>query len=404
MAFVKYALPALAVAQAVLAAGGLTFNADCGSGSTIKIASQTDADGYETCKTLNGSVELDEHISGTLTLNTVERIKGSLSCSNGANITSLSAPSLATIDDAFDLEGLTSLTELSFPDLTSVGDINFQALPLLSALTFTTGVTEAGSVSIVNTGLNSLDGISLKTVGSFVITENTQLQTVNVNNLKNATNLINFAGNMESLDVSFPNLATGTNMTFRNVTSVSVPSLTTLTGQLGFWGNLFESFSAPNLTETGDLVFNDNAKLSNITMPVLKTVNGGFLITLNDDLDDINFPDLQTVTGAIDFSGEFNQASLPSLKNVRGGFNMQSTGNFSCTTFDKWKGTIIHGTYECKTTSHPTTSDGSSGSSTTTSSSNSSSTTTKSAAVLTAANLPSMGVAALFGLLVQYIL
>lgn len=222
-------------------------------------------------------------------------------------MTGLSASSLNSIGDTFKLTGLTTLTTLSFAALTKVGSIEFTALPQLQSLDFTKGVTEAGSVVITNTGLSSLNGISLETVGGFDITENTNLKTVNVNNLKNATALINFAGNMDGLEIEFPNLGTGQNMTFRNVSSVSVPSLEKLKGQLGFWGNKFQSFSAPNLTETSDLIFNDNSKLSNISMPVLKTVNGGFQIARSDKLNVIDFPKLETVTGAIDFSGEFNE-------------------------------------------------------------------------------------------------
>lgn len=133
------------------------------------------------------------------------------------------------------------------------------------------------------------------------------MKSVNVNNLTNATGLINFAGNMDSLEIELPNLLSGTNMTFRNVSSVSVPSLANLTGQMGFWGDSFESFSAPNLTDTGDLVFNGNSKLNNLSMPEIQNVNGGFQITRNDKLSSISFPKLEEVTGAIDFSGSFDE-------------------------------------------------------------------------------------------------
>ncbi|KAL4785769.1 GPI-anchored cell wall organization protein-domain-containing protein [Aspergillus varians] len=400
MAFIKYALPALAAANAVFAAS----SDKCGSGDTIKINSQSDLDGYNTCETLDGDVELGTSFAGSVIINGVQRIKGALTSNGGDNITSISAPTLTTIDDAFHLEGVTRLTSLDFPQLTSVGEIDFQAVPVLQDLGFTKGVTKAGSVSIVNTGLTSLDGISLNAVGSFIVTDNKELEKVDVNNLKNATNLINFAGNYDELEILLPNLASGTNLTIRNVSSVSLPSLEKLEGQLGFWGNTFSSLSAPNLTETGDLVIEGNSKVANLSLPALETVNGGFLITRNDKLSSINFPKLATISGAIDFSGAFDSAKLPSLKNVRGGFNMQSTGNFSCDTFNSWKDNTIHGTYKCESEAKsPTTADGTSGSSTTSSGSSSSS-PSDDAAILTAANVPAMGLAAVFGALVQYVL
>ncbi|KAL2867879.1 GPI-anchored protein Ecm33 [Aspergillus lucknowensis] len=399
MAFIKYALPLLAAAQAV-------FAADCGDGDTIRIRSQSDLDKYNTCETLEGDVELDKGLVDAVTINGVQRIKGALTSNGADNITQLSAPSLETIDKTFHLQGLTRLTALDFPEINSVGELDFEAIPILQSLGFTKGITNAGGVSIVNTGLTSLDGISLNSVGRFIITDNTALETVDVNNLKNATNLINFAGNYKDLEISLPNLASGTNLTIRNVSTVSVPSLEKLEGQLGFWGNTFSSLSAPNLTEAGDLVFEDNARLSNISLPALETVNGGFLITRNDELNSIVFPKLATVTGAIDFSGAFDKASLPALKNVRGGFNMQSTGNFSCETFNSWKDNTIHGTYKCEAeTDNPTTSDGSSGSSTSSGGSGSDGSDDEDdAAVLTTANVPVMAAAAIFGMLFQYVL
>lgn len=301
MAFMKYLLPLLAIGQVAFA------DSSCGEGKTIKISSQGDADKYNSCKTLDGDVEVSEEVADTLSLNGIEKINGGLKVNGASNLTSLSAPEMSSVEDAFNLDGLTKLYTLSFGSLSKVGSIKWSALPQLQKLDFATGISEAGNVAITNTGLTSLKGISLNTVGDFDITENLDLKNVNVNNLTNATGLINFAGNMDSLEIELPNLASGTNMTFRNVSMVSVPSLHNLSGQIGFWGDSFESFSAPNLTETGDMVFNDNSKLSNLSLPVLETVKGGFRITRNDELSSISFPALETVTGAIDFSGSFDE-------------------------------------------------------------------------------------------------
>ena len=240
-------------------------------------------------------------------LNGVQRIAGSLTCEGASNMTDLIAPQLQTIDDTLHLEGLTSLTNLQMQSLTSVGGITFNALPNLQTLGFTEGVSKASDVKVMNTDLTNLDGINLKSVGNFIVTNNRHLKDVNVNELSNATGLINFAGNMAGLAIDFPNLFSGSNMTFINVSSVSIPSLHTLSGQLGFWGNTFEEFSAPNLTKASDVTFVGNEELRNISMPVLQQVNGGFQIARNDKLRNITFPGLETITGALDFTGKFDQ-------------------------------------------------------------------------------------------------
>ncbi|KAJ6123798.1 hypothetical protein N7471_011115 [Penicillium samsonianum] len=387
----KYILPALAASQAVFA------SSDCGD---TKIKTQSDADGINTCSIIKGDITIDKSYSGDLQLSGIEEITGGLISSGGQNVSSITAGSLTTIGKAFDLDGLTTLTLLDFAQLDSVGSINWEALPKLQSLSFAKGVTKAGDVSIANTGLTDLNGITLKTVGTFSIQNNRDLKTININNLVNATDLISFSGNFDTLEIDLPNLGTGTNMTFQNISSVSLPSLEKLTGQLGFWGTKFETFSAPNLTQTGDLIFKDNSKLSNISMPVLKTVGGGFTIARDDKLSTISLPNLQRVNGAIDFSGTFNKLALGALKDVEGSFNMQSTrGNFSCDDLKKLKSdNVIKGSFKCDATNNnPTSSNGGSG----TSSSSSSSTTSSGAAFMNGANVPVVGLAAVFGALAQ---
>ncbi|KAJ5665732.1 uncharacterized protein N7477_008180 [Penicillium maclennaniae] len=394
MSFVKYLLPALAATQ-------LAFASDSCGDTTV--SSQSDADALNSCTTVDGDIKIKSSFSGTLTLNGIQKISGSLTGSNCTALTSIIAPSLVTITDSFTLNEATLLTELSFAELTSVGAINWEALPALQSLTFPSGVTDAGDVVITNTGLTSLNGISLETVGKFQITDNTNLRTININNLKNATDLVNFAGNWNKLEIEFPNLASAYNMTFRNISSVSMPSLEKLKGQLGFWGTEFKSFSAPNLTTTADLTFNDNSALTNISMPVLKTVKGGFVVSRNDKLADIDLPELETVTGAIDFSGTFDTLNMGALQEVDGGFNVQSTnGTFACTTFKKMQSDgVIRGTYNCKaTTPDPTTSNGKSG---TTSSTSSSGTTATSSGAASSLAIPATGVAAFFLAFAQFL-
>lgn len=239
-------------------------------------------------------------------LDSIQQITGSLTCKNCPNLSSLSGSSLSAIGGDFVLNEVVGMTTLSFPMLTTVlGDINFIALSNLQTLGFTTGVTKAGGVHIENTILTSLDGISLRSVGKFEIQANNYLKSVNINNLMNATDEIDFSDNYTGLEIELPNLASGTNMTFRSVKAVSIPSLKKLTNALGLWNCEFDSFSAPNLTSVGDLTFFNNTQLSNISMPLLKTVDGGFEITKSDPLKNISFPALETVTGAVDFSGDF---------------------------------------------------------------------------------------------------
>jgi len=189
----------------------------------------------------------------------------------------------------------------------------------------------------------------------------------------NITESLIIDSNGNQLQVDLPNLIWAANMTIRNVSSFSVPSLAVVNGSLGFYENYFTSLAAPNLTAVGDtatliggVAIVANPSLSNISFPLLGKVGAQVQIANNSDLDSgVNFPDLTFVGGAIDFSGNFTTPLMPKLANVKGGFNVQSTANISCDAFATLLSEgDIQGTYDCATTADATTLDGSTGTST----------------------------------------
>jgi len=273
---------------------------------------------------------------------------------NATQLTSLSSATVNSISGIFHLDQLTVLSTLSFTQLSGVGSIEWSALPVLQQLTFPSFIKKATDVLITNTFLSSLEGLNLDTVRKLDINNNkflTQFST----QVANITGLLNIEANSQDLVVEFPNLETAANMTFRNVSSVSIPSLATVNGSLGFYGNYLQNLSAPNLTtlgstteqNTGSLAFVGNGDLTNISFPQLSFVSGAFQIANNTDLFNISFPALKTVRGAIDFAGNFSTPQLPALNNVAGGFNMQSTAQIDCGVYDKLHGNVIQGTYGC---------------------------------------------------------
>jgi hypothetical protein len=351
--FAKVLLPAFAVISVAAA----QTSAIC-SQPTATINSQADATALSNCATISGSVVVSSSASGVISIDGPQQIKGDLICQNAGGLTSLGSTSLGTITGAFTLTNLTLLSTLAMSDLQTVGSIVWTALPALSQLTFPATVTKANSITISNTFLSTLDGINIDTVQTLQIDNNNRLKTFSTQ-IANITSAVNINANGNSLDVSFPNLIWAANMTLRNVSTVSIPSLATVNGTLGFYGNYMTSIAAPNLTSVGStatgagsLAFVANGKLANLTMPLLKTVGGAVQIANNTALAAISFPSLTTVGGAIDFSGNFTTPNLPALVNVKGGFNIQSTQQIDCSTFsaEAGSGKVIQGTFICKTT------------------------------------------------------
>jgi hypothetical protein len=222
-------------------------------------------------------------------------------------MTGLSGAELNSIGGSFTLTGLTILSTLSFPSLTSVDSIDWTDLPGLQQLTFTQGVSTANNVVISDTQLNSLDGINLQTVENMDINNNPYLTLISTQ-IANVTQSLTIDANAQNLKVEFPNLIFAYNMTLRNISSISIPSLASVNTTIGFYGDYLTSVIAPNLTSVGgDLAFVANAELTNISLPALTTVGGGVTIANNSALMTIDgFSSLKT-TGAINMSGNFSR-------------------------------------------------------------------------------------------------
>jgi len=351
----KLLLPAFAVISVAAAQ-----TASICSQATATINSQADATQYASCSTISGSVLLGPQAAGIISLDGPEQITGDLICDNAGGLTSLSSISVAAIGGTFGLNNLTLLSTLQFNELTSVKSIAFVSLPALSALTFPATVSKAQSIQVSNTFLGTLSGINLDTVATLQIDNNNHLQEFSTQ-VGNITSAVTINANGNDLEVSFPNLIWAANMTFRNVSSISIPSLAVVNGSLGFYGNYVSSLAAPNLTSVGSfatglgsLAFVSNDALTNISMPLLKSVGGANQIANNTDLNAISFPALTSVGGAIDFSGNFTTPVMPGLTNVKGGFNVQSQQQIDCSGFkaEAGNGKAIQGTFNCLTTAN----------------------------------------------------
>lgn len=361
----KFILPALA-----LAGGALAQSSGACSG-TITITTSDDAAAIENCQTYQGDVIISSEASGQISINGVAGITGDLRCSNASQLTSISAANLGTIGGRFDLQELQIMSTLAFSSLSGVNTINWIALPALQALNFGgQGVTRANNVYISNTGLTDLKGIELTAVGSMDINNNQYLKTINVNNLANVTESLSFSANGLNLEIQFPNLESAANLTFRNVTSISMPSLSQVQGSLGLYSNYFDSFAAPNLTSTGNTIaVIDSSELSNLSFPSLERIGGGLQLANNSKLLDIDgFDALVTVDGDINYYGAFNSVSFGAIQDVKGAANIYtSSGNgHICDLFNNAKkNQVIKGKVSCDANSQlPTTNsaNGSSGS------------------------------------------
>ncbi|KAK9317630.1 hypothetical protein V1524DRAFT_196422 [Lipomyces starkeyi] len=347
--FQKLFLSALAIASIANAATNV-----CNE-TSITATAQSDLDNLSGCTTFGGDIILAPTLT-TATINGIQTISGNLVCNNNTQITSISAPSLRTIGGTFQLTQLTILNTLSFPRLSSIGVIDWVTLPAVSDLSFTTGVTSCQDVTISDTDLSSLTGINLTTVSKLDINNNNNLNDIEMG-LTEATYQVDISFNGKTA-VSFPYLQWAYNLTFQDVSSVNTPVLSVVNASYLLISNVFNSFSAPNLTTVGGLSIDENMSLTNISFPKLTTIGGsGLQVSNNTKLSTIvGFPNLTTVNGAIVLEGNFTNATFPSLTLVRGAVNIDSNDDFDCSSFNSLnsQGGIRGNDYKCAAASTTT--------------------------------------------------
>lgn len=334
-------------------------------GPEFTITTSEDATQISSCPTYDGDVIISSEASGQISLSGVGEITGDLRCTNASQLTAISADRLSTIGGTFDLQELQIMSSLQFGSLSGVNRINWIALPALQSLNFAQGVSRANQVYISNTGLTDLRGIELTAVASMDINNNQYLRTINVNTLTNVTQALSFSANGMNLEIDFPNLESAANLTFRNVTSISMPSLALVPGSMGFYSNYFESFAAPNLTETGNTIaFVDSPALTELSFPMLQVIGGGLLLANNSELKEITgFNAVETIDGDINFYGTFDAVSFTSLTDVKGASNVYTSSQNTtiCDLFNSAKqNQVIKGKVTCETSSDNTAANGTS--------------------------------------------
>lgn len=273
------------------------------------------------CTTYSGSIAIQTGLSTPkdsnghqqIQVDKLQKIDGNLTITDAQDLAQIAFGSLKEITGAFLLGFLSGLASVNIPALTTCKQINLTALPVLQALNFgNVGVTKAETILITNTGLSSLDGFNnLESVNTLDINNNQALQNITlmkVTAIKGSISIVDNNGLTTGLNVNFPLLQTAQNMTFRNCSDIKLPALANITDDLGFYGNDFENFAAPNLTTVRGLVFVGNPELTNISLPSLTSINGSYQIANNTKLNKIDgFQDLETVGGALDFSGNFTE-------------------------------------------------------------------------------------------------
>lgn len=316
----------------------------------LTASSQADLDKISGCETFKGDIILSSPIASAV-LNGVEKIEGSFTANNITTLSSIAAPQLTEIENNLDLRILESLTSASFPALTTVGNINFITMNKIDGIDFAAGVSKASSVIISDTSLKTLKGLDFE-----------NLQLLNINNNKYLTamdfslksvNELDISSTANNVEINLPFLTTAHNMTFRDAKTINIANVSQVNSTLSFVNTSVSSISVPKLSSIeGSLAIVSNHDLTNVSFPKLTQIGGGFQVANNSKLEKLSgFPELETVGGAIEFIGSFEDADLPKLDTVRGGVVVESNSeDFNCSSWNELNDDngIRGDSYQCK--------------------------------------------------------
>jgi len=340
-AIVRFALP-------VLAAASTAYAASCSTSATATIQNSGDATALASCTTFSGSIAIATQGAGDIALNGIKKITGNIFAENNSGVSSLSGDSLESLGD-FSLSNTTAITSINFPKLATVGTIKWISVSKLNQVT--APISKADNIDIENTELQEFPAFNLTSINGLTIVNNRFISKISLA-LTSISGALIVQGNEGDLSIELLSLTSANNITVQSSNSFRAPLLSTLSDSLVLRSNVFESFSTPNLTKVGNaLVVADNNKLTNISFPELTEVSKALVIANNTLLSKINnLGKLKKIGADLDFHGNFSEVSLPSLNQVGGSFNIQSTGDIqnTCdTVFKPMSGKQIQGKYQC---------------------------------------------------------
>ena len=315
----------------------------------LTISSSADAEAISSCGTFAGDVVIDSTASGSIDINGLKKIQGTLTAGNATQLSSISADSLVSIGGLV-LDRLTILTTLSFPALTTVGEIKFQSLPSLQSLSLIGPVTEvAGDVVISNTQVTDLNGLNLTKAANIDINNNPYMTSIDLSNVT-TTKSLSISANGLDADLGCDSLESAANITIFNVTSSNFYRLTEVSGALHFASSSGLSFYALESTG-GPMTIADCSVVDALNLNNLNIVGGALTFANISDLTFITLPALGRVLGDLSFKGAFDRVSMVSIYDVQGNVSIQTTASSDlCDRFQGWANDgTIHGNLNCKT-------------------------------------------------------
>lgn len=298
-----------------------------------------------------GKVKIAGSGYSNVDLSNVQAFYGDLTM-NGTDVVSFVAPNLQLVSGDFELTFNHLLQTLNLAQLATVNAFTLTALPALTNVGLTSGITTAQLIVISDTGLNSLDGINVFSLKVFNVNNNGAIATIN-SGLQKVTDQLIITDNGKDAVVTMNKLTAVNDLTLGKVSNFTVGNLTSINGSIAISQSYMQSIDLSQIKAINNsLTIYSNDNLNSLNFSSLQSLGGALQISENPQLKSFqgSFASLKTVGGAVLINGTFDNGTFESLQNVAGGFSFISTdGDLSCDEFNKLNknGDIKGNSYIC---------------------------------------------------------
>ncbi|KAI8071644.1 hypothetical protein BC940DRAFT_252364 [Gongronella butleri] len=331
--------------------------ADCNK--DLSVFTQDDMATLKGCRAYNGTITVAYAKATDLSMDGIEEMTGNLIVRDSQALRSFKAPQLTKVVGDIKISNSTMLGKLLFPTLLDTKGLTMSVLPGLENIDFPAGLKNVENVHIEDTRAPTITGFQPETLKSFTLVSNQYMNKLDFNAVKEVGKL-EVASNGKALDFEAQKLTTVEKASFRNLNIVSMPSLTTVMGDIMFHQNDFTALNLDKLDSIrGSLTVVNNDKLKDTSFKSLTRVGGAFSVGNNTELTSIDgFPVLEEVDGTVDIAGNIDTYFMPVLNDVRGGMRIQtSSDKIQCGELEKKLkgGNVIKGiTWSCAAGMDPT--------------------------------------------------
>ncbi|CAH0020919.1 unnamed protein product [Clonostachys rhizophaga] len=258
--------------------------------------------------TVGGLMRVSDLESTDLSLGGVSSVKQDFSINSNKNLQTLTVGDLTTTEKAFALTSHSKLTKATFASLKTIkGD---------------------GTI-YQNAALTSFALPALETAGTFSFTSN-------------GANAALYLPKLQSLGSG----NSSSTSTFDSLSKIQLASLTTVKGALAFQSTSIEDLTVPLLKNlNGSITVQSNPSLTTLALPRVSAVTDIF-IKKNDKLTNFTANALKSVH-SISISGSLTNVEFFGLKEVTGDFEVSGGSSMDCYWFQQNLKNIVKGKFNC---------------------------------------------------------